>query len=206
MLVVDTGVLLAAADRTDRDHDACLELVETTTDTMVTTALVVAETGYLIERQLGTTAEASVYRSIAHGDLTVEVLTTSDVQRIAALVETLDEAFPPGHRVLIFGTARDKDVAGMLRQLLPRFEHVILTQFMSNPRALPVVKLMEVARQVADELSPPVASLQSDATPEQAWRSWLQRATPESLVCITGSFFLAAEFQHGLSAWPNAPD
>lgn len=87
MLVVDTGVLLAAADRTDRDHDACLELVETTTDTMVTTALVVAETGYLIERQLGTTAEASFYRSIAHGDLTVEVLTTSDFQRIAALVE-----------------------------------------------------------------------------------------------------------------------
>ena len=87
MLVVDTGVLLAAADDTDADHQACADLVETTQEALVTSPLVVAETGYLIERQLGAEAEAGFYRSIADGDVLVEVLTATDYQRIAELIE-----------------------------------------------------------------------------------------------------------------------
>jgi len=67
LLIVDTAVLLAAADDADPDHMACADLVETTTDTLVTTALVIAETGYLIDRQLGPVAEAGFFRSVAHG-------------------------------------------------------------------------------------------------------------------------------------------
>jgi len=48
---------------------------------LVTTALVVAETGWLIEHQLGPAAEARFYRSIANGDLTVEPLTSTDWER-----------------------------------------------------------------------------------------------------------------------------
>jgi predicted nucleic acid-binding protein len=48
---------------------------------------VVAEAGYLIDRQLGPEAEAGFYRSIANGDLLVEALTAGDWQRIADLVE-----------------------------------------------------------------------------------------------------------------------
>ena len=57
MLIVDTGVLRAAADNTDRAHTACVDLVETTSNTLITTA-VVAETSYMIERQLGPVADA----------------------------------------------------------------------------------------------------------------------------------------------------
>lgn len=51
MLVVDTSVLLAAADDADPDHEACSRALEGT-GPLVTTALVIAETAYLIGRQL----------------------------------------------------------------------------------------------------------------------------------------------------------
>ena len=66
MLLLDTGVILAAADTNDRAHEACLELLESTTETLVISPLVVAEAGYLIDRQLGSDAESAFYRSIAN--------------------------------------------------------------------------------------------------------------------------------------------
>ena len=45
MLVVDTGVLVAAADDSDRDHAMCAELFETGVGTFVTSPLVIAEAG-----------------------------------------------------------------------------------------------------------------------------------------------------------------
>lgn len=50
--------------------------------------MVVAESGWLIERQLGAAAEAAFYRSVAAGELTVEDLADVDWPRIAELVET----------------------------------------------------------------------------------------------------------------------
>ena len=52
-------------------------------------ALVVAETGYMIGRQLGSVAEARFYQLIAAGDVLVEVLTPSDYTRIAELIRAL---------------------------------------------------------------------------------------------------------------------
>jgi predicted nucleic acid-binding protein len=87
VLIVDTGVLLAAADRGDPDHVACAQLVLDEPGPLVTTELVVAETAYLIGRQLGPDAEAGFFRSVANGDLMVEALTPTDYLRIAALVD-----------------------------------------------------------------------------------------------------------------------
>ena len=87
MLIVDTGVLLTAADNADPDHLVCARLVEDETGPLVTTALVIAETAYLIGRQLGPAAEARFFRSIADGDITVEPLGPSDDHRIADLVD-----------------------------------------------------------------------------------------------------------------------
>jgi uncharacterized protein len=95
VLLVDTGVLLAAADAADPDHDACAQLVAANAGQLVTTALVVAETGYLIGRQLGPRAEAAFYRSVADGDLKLEVLTVADLRRIAELAEIYAD-FPLG--------------------------------------------------------------------------------------------------------------
>ncbi len=48
----------------------------------------VAEAGWLIDRQLGSAAEADFYRSIVAGDLAVETLTPAAWQRVAELVDS----------------------------------------------------------------------------------------------------------------------
>jgi predicted nucleic acid-binding protein len=86
VLVVDTGPLLATADTSDKDHAACRALLEGDDGPLVTTAMVIAEAAYLIDRQLGPAAEASLYDSILSGELEVASLDREDWQRIADLV------------------------------------------------------------------------------------------------------------------------
>jgi uncharacterized protein len=88
VLVVDTGPLVATADRADKDHAACRALLEGDEGPLVTTAMVIAEAAYLIDRQLGPAAEASLYDSILGGELEVASLDREDWQRIAELVTT----------------------------------------------------------------------------------------------------------------------
>lgn len=89
MLIVDTGVLVAATDRTDRAHRACVDLLQSPSRPLVTTAMVIAESAYLIERELGTDAEALLYQSIVDRTLLVEQLTVPDrQQRVRDLVLT----------------------------------------------------------------------------------------------------------------------
>lgn len=87
MLIVDTGPLVAAADRSDRHHSACLELLETAPGPLVTTAMVVAEAVYLLGRELGPQAEPAFYDAIIDGTLIVEPLTQVDWQRVRTLVD-----------------------------------------------------------------------------------------------------------------------
>jgi hypothetical protein len=88
VLLVDTGPLLATADRADKDHHACRALLEGDTGPLVTTPLVIAEAAYLIDRQLGPAAEASLYTSILDGQLHIEDLTHTDWERVRELVTT----------------------------------------------------------------------------------------------------------------------
>lgn len=88
MLIVDTGVLVAATDRTDQHHHACVALLEAEPGPLVTTPLVIAESAYLIERELGPTVEATLYQTILDGALHVENLTTGDWARVHELVTT----------------------------------------------------------------------------------------------------------------------
>ncbi|MGH2935152.1 MAG: type II toxin-antitoxin system VapC family toxin [Gaiellaceae bacterium] len=87
MLVVDTSVLLAAADNADPDHEPCTKAIEGESP-LATTALVIAETAYLIGRQLGSAAEAAFFRAVAAGELQVEAITPADAGRMAELIET----------------------------------------------------------------------------------------------------------------------
>ena len=86
MLIVDTGVLVAATDRDDPDHATCARLLQNETEPLITTAMVIAETAYLLDRELGPQAEATLYQSITDGELTVEALTLKDWQRVHHLV------------------------------------------------------------------------------------------------------------------------
>jgi uncharacterized protein len=88
VLVVDTGPLVATADRADKDHAACRALLEGDQGPLVTTGMVIAEAAYLIDRQLGPQAEASLYSSIIDGQLEVADLDRNDWERIRQLVTT----------------------------------------------------------------------------------------------------------------------
>ena len=50
--------------------------------------MVIAESAYLLERELGTDAEAALYTSIIDGDLSVETIGALDWTRIRELVTT----------------------------------------------------------------------------------------------------------------------
>jgi uncharacterized protein len=86
VLIVDTGPLVAAADRADKDHAACQALLESDEGPLVTTGLVIAEAAYLINRQLGPAAEAALYSSVIEGDLEVAALGRTDWERVRELV------------------------------------------------------------------------------------------------------------------------
>ncbi|MFP5346046.1 MAG: type II toxin-antitoxin system VapC family toxin [Actinomycetes bacterium] len=88
MLIVDTGVLVAAADRADPHHESCSRLLATQPQPLTTTAMVIAETAYLLDRELGPSVEALLYQSILDRQLHVESLTHGDWQRIHDLVIT----------------------------------------------------------------------------------------------------------------------
>ena len=101
---------------------------------------------------------------------------------------TLRDRIVARRRILVFAATRDKDVPGLLRQLLPEFETIILTEYQTNPRALP---LAELAR-MAEPFGRPVHLA---ARPEQAWQVARTLAGPDDLICVTGSFFIAAELR-----------
>lgn len=117
-------------------------------------------------------------------------------ESISALGRTLNESFSsqtsggrPSRRVLIFAATKDKDVVGIARQLLPRFDTVILTQYLNNPRAVPPSTLLRQVQSVSD-VACHVAS-----TPAEAWQLARQITTSQDLICVTGSFFIAAEIR-----------
>lgn len=115
-----------------------------------------------------------------------------NVASVQALVQVLEQRFPGTRRTLIFATSRDKDVKGMLEVLLPACETVIITRYRSNPRAMETAELQTIAREVAARQAHlPRTLLLVESTPEAAWKR--ARAIPADLICITGSFFLAAD-------------
>ncbi len=135
-----------------------------------------------------------------------------NVASIAALLETLRECFPARRRWLIFATSRDKPAEQMLRQLRTAFDEIVLTRYQHNPRAVPIDELVslltsqeshrwhrEQSRRWYRRSGKAGASQKSQihciATPAEAWNFVRERAAPEDLICITGSFFLAAEIR-----------
>lgn len=121
---------------------------------------------------------------------TVIIDAAHNAASVQALVDTLGESFAARRRYLIFATTRDKDAPAMLRALLPHFDETILTRYVSNPRGFAPDDLAAAAAQAAPER---VASTRVCATPEAALDLLRDRIEADDLLCIAGSFFLAAD-------------
>ncbi len=87
MLIVDTGPLVAAADRDDRHHVQYRDLLNTDPGPFITTSMVIAEAAYLLDRRLGPSAEVALYDSVLDGGLRIESLTADDWRRVRELVD-----------------------------------------------------------------------------------------------------------------------
>lgn len=122
--------------------------------------------------------------------------TAHNVVSAQALAHSLGESFAQvRHKLLIFAVSQDKDAAGMLTSLLPQFDRVIFTQFLQNPRARTPQELADLAHRVAAELPPGPREIEVADRPETAWQRAVSVTQPDDLICITGSFFLAAELR-----------
>jgi dihydrofolate synthase/folylpolyglutamate synthase len=118
-----------------------------------------------------------------------------NVASIEALVEVLGESFATPRRVLVFATTRDKDLRGMLERLLPAFEEIIFTRYHSNPRGVPPEDLLSIACELHSTHNYRVC-----ADANEAWDFARTRIGVQDLLCIAGSFFIAAEMRAEIEA------
>jgi len=105
---------------------------------------------------------------------------------IETLCRTLSEHFMACKRILIFGAAGEKDVAAMLRTLVPRFDWIV-TSRSGNPRAAEAEHLAAVARRLGHP------RVLVEPRPTHAYRLARTLARPNDLILATGSFILAGE-------------
>ena len=129
---------------------------------------------------------------ILPGEPTVVLDTAHNPASARALVQTLAELPAIERRTLIVSISSDKDVPAVVRELAGHFDRIIVTQYQDNARAVPVEELAEVVRAELGSSSTEVLVCQ---TPREAWRKATTTAKPRALVCISGSFFLAAELR-----------
>jgi dihydrofolate synthase / folylpolyglutamate synthase len=100
----------------------------------------------------------------------------------------------PGKKVtMIFGASEDKDVYGMLRVLRGIVDHFIFTESV-HPRAMPVAKLEEIAREL--ELS-----CESILPIEEAVRKIITSFTDHNVYIAAGSIFVAAAVKEEVIAY-----
>ncbi len=91
-LILDTGPLYAALDRSDADHAVCRRLLETAAERLVVPAPVLVEVEYWTQRRLGTGAWLAVLDDVASGAFQVEDLVSADYRRVRELCDRYADA------------------------------------------------------------------------------------------------------------------
>jgi dihydrofolate synthase/folylpolyglutamate synthase len=102
----------------------------------------------------------------------------------------LDDYFPGQPVTLIFGASADKDISGMLSELLPRVSRLIVTQA-AHPRAADPEELADLAHSHGIRVE---AVMPTQAALAHA----LQHVYPGEIILAAGSLFIAGEIS---AAW-----
>ncbi|XZE19634.1 bifunctional folylpolyglutamate synthase/dihydrofolate synthase [Pirellulaceae bacterium SH449] len=123
--------------------------------------------------------------------------TAHNVASISSLTSTLKETFGTVRTTYVFSCSKDKEYEAMLELLMGAADELVLTQYTTNPRYVP----LELLESVAQSMSPrfPKTKIVSSANPRDALDYAMSKASPEDLIVCTGSFFLAAEYYAELS-------
>lgn len=132
---------------------------------------------------------------VLHAHPTVIIDTAHNPASINALVRLLSRSAGFAKRHLVFACSKDKEAEAMLAILRPHFDQVWLTRFLNNPRAFSPAELAAMAERAfaGEEHDRPRISTAED--PQSAWHEALDSSGKDDLICVTGSFFLAAELR-----------
>jgi len=84
-VIVDTGVLYAAIDADDAQHERSVDVLRRTGPKVITDAIVV-ETDWLVQRRLGVDGEVGFLDGLAGGSIVVEPLQERDRSRARELI------------------------------------------------------------------------------------------------------------------------
>lgn len=129
----------------------------------------------------------------AHEEPVVIVDGAHNVDSCERLVEALREEFPSHRLRFVLGIARDKDVPGMIRTLVPAASRIVAIASRS-PRATDPDELASVVREVAPQL--PV-SAERGVSP--ALEQLIAESDPDrDLICVTGSLYAVSEAREAL--------
>ncbi|MEO0314619.1 MAG: bifunctional tetrahydrofolate synthase/dihydrofolate synthase [Pseudomonadota bacterium] len=112
----------------------------------------------------------------------------------ATLSQNLDQMGFHAYTHAVFGAMADKDIAGILAQLVERIDHWYLTD-LPLPRAASATSLAEAlakAGVVPSTASGAERSVQCFATPAEAYAAARGRATENDRIAVFGSFFTVA--------------
>jgi hypothetical protein len=88
LVLVDTGIIYALADKTDRWHQKAVRFFSHFEGRWILPDTVIPEACYLINKYLGPQAEIAFVKSLAGGELSLESLYPQDIERIQQLLET----------------------------------------------------------------------------------------------------------------------
>jgi len=113
------------------------------------------------------------------------------------LRKALEEWFPDRRWVLIFGASADKDIAGMLRALLPISEYTIVTRS-DHPRAESPIELADVVASVG-------GGAEVSVNVRKSIRRGLAVMDPGDGLLVTGSIFLVADAREEWARYTGAP-
>jgi uncharacterized protein len=87
VIVIDTGPVVAAANRKDDYHERCVQLLQGFPGPLLLPAPLITEIGYMLQSRAGAKAEAGFLRDVADGVYELVQVTAADVKRAADLVE-----------------------------------------------------------------------------------------------------------------------
>ncbi len=135
---------------------------------------------------------------IVPGQPTLVLDVAHNPHAVAALAQSLDQMgyFPRTHAV--FGAMRDKDLAGIVRPMLPLVERWYLTD-LPLPRAATAQALAAVLTAAA---AGKALNMSSHACPDQALAAAIDGADPVDRIVVFGSFYtVGGVLKDGLPRW-----
>lgn len=151
-------------------------------------------------RDLGVhVSDSAIARGLARATLPARIETVGrrplvivdaahNVASMTSLVETIRPVLGRHpSRVLVFAASADKQVEKMLGTVRGLFDHVVITRYLKNPRAVPIERLRAACRSAG------LPAPQESVSPAAALRSARSLAGSRGIVVVAGSFFLAAE-------------